>query len=121
MVAKYSFNPRQEHGQAVIYVAWYLINTRDLGLLFKLDTAKGFFCYADEDFSDKWNKEFGELEPSTSKSRSGWFILYANFTVKVVLSTMKAEYIALSQALHDVIPTMVLLEKMRKSHFQVIC
>ncbi|KAL7477191.1 hypothetical protein ACHAW6_003005 [Cyclotella cf. meneghiniana] len=30
MVAKYSSNPRQENGQAHIYIAWCLIQTHDL-------------------------------------------------------------------------------------------
>ena len=81
MVAKYSSNPKQEHGQAIIYIVRYLIKTRDLGLLFKPDPSKGFYCYADVDFSGEWNKDFAELDPSTAKSRSGWFILYANCPV----------------------------------------
>ncbi|KAL7479730.1 hypothetical protein ACHAW6_008691 [Cyclotella cf. meneghiniana] len=129
MVAKYSSNPKQEHGQAIIYIARYLIKTRDLGLHFKPDSSKGFYCYADADFSGEWNKEFAELDPSTAKSRSGWFILYANCPViwcsklqsQVALSTTEAEYIALSQALRDVIPIMALLHEMRERQFHVIC
>ncbi|KAL7474425.1 hypothetical protein ACHAW6_000398 [Cyclotella cf. meneghiniana] len=81
------------------------------------------------DFSGEWNKDFAELYPSTAKSTSGWFILYANCLViwssklqlQVALSTTEAEYIALSLALHDVIPIMALLEEMRERHFQIIC
>ena len=129
MVAKYSSNPKQEHGQTIVYIARYLIKTRDLGLHFKPDSSKGFYCYADADFSGEWNKEFAELDPSTAKSRSGWFILYANCPViwcsklqsQVALSTTEAEYIALSQALRDVIPIMALLHEMRERQFHVIC
>ncbi|KAL7487332.1 hypothetical protein ACHAW6_012942, partial [Cyclotella cf. meneghiniana] len=89
----------------------------------------GFYCYADTDFSGKWNNEFAELDPSTAKSRSDWFILYENFPViwcsklqsQVALSTTEAEYIALSQALCNVIPIMALLEEIRERHFQIIC
>jgi hypothetical protein len=119
MVAKYSSNPKQEHDQAIIYIVQYLINTRDLGLYFKPDSSKGFYCYADADFLGEWNKEFDEIDPSTAKSRSGWFILHANCPViwcsklqsQVALSTMEAEYIALSQALRDVIRIMALYRK----------
>ncbi|KAL7477853.1 hypothetical protein ACHAW6_003644 [Cyclotella cf. meneghiniana] len=129
MVAKYSSNPKQEHGQAIIYIVRYLIKTHDLGLHFKPDASKGFYCYADVDFSGEWNKDFAELDPSTAKSRSGWFILYANCPViwcskmqlQVALSITEAEYIALSQALCDVIPIMALLEEIREHHFQIIC
>jgi len=69
------------------------------------------------------------VDPSTAKSRSGWVIFYAECPVswasklqsQVVLSTTEAEYIALSQALRDVIPVMNLLQEMREQKFQVIC
>ncbi|KAL7487146.1 hypothetical protein ACHAW6_012746 [Cyclotella cf. meneghiniana] len=57
MVAKYSSKPRKEHGQAVIYI--------DLGLHFKPDPPKGFYCYDDANLSGEWNKDFAELDPST--------------------------------------------------------
>ncbi|KAL7483237.1 hypothetical protein ACHAW6_008887 [Cyclotella cf. meneghiniana] len=107
MVAKYSSNPRQEHGQAIFYIVRYLIKTWYLGLHFKTDPSKGLYCYANVDFSGEWNKDFAKLDPSTAISMSCWFILYANCPViwcsklhsQMALSTTKAEYIVLSQAL----------------------
>jgi len=69
------------------------------------------------------------VDPSTAKSRSGWIIFYAGCPVswasklqsQVALSTTEAEYIAMSQALCDVIPVMYLLQEMREREFQVIC
>ncbi len=69
------------------------------------------------------------MDPSTAKSRSGWIIFYAGCPVswasklqsQVALSTTEAEYIAMSQALHDVIPSMNLLQEMSERKFQVIC
>jgi hypothetical protein len=51
------------------------------------------------------------VDPSTAKSRSGWIVFYAACPVcwasklqsQVALSTTEAEYIAMSQALRDVI------------------
>ncbi|KAL7475205.1 hypothetical protein ACHAW6_001131, partial [Cyclotella cf. meneghiniana] len=80
-IAKYSSNPRQENSQAIIYIIRYLIKTWDLGLHFKPDPSKGFYCYADVDFSGEWNKDFAKLDPSTAKSRIGWFTLYATWPV----------------------------------------
>ena len=93
------------------------------------DPTKGFECYCDSNFSGLWNKEFAPVDPSTAKSRSGWIIFYAGCPVswtsklqsQVELSTTKAEYIAMSQALRDVIPVMNLLQEMREREFQVIC
>jgi hypothetical protein len=40
---------------------------------------------------------------------------------QIALSTTEDEYIAMSQALHDIIPIMNLLEEMREQNFKVIC
>jgi hypothetical protein len=128
-VAKYSSDPRQSHGEAILYLVCYLKKTRDIELKFMPDPTKGFECYCDSDFSGLWNKEFLSVDPRTAKSPSGWIIFYAGFPVswasklqsQVALSTTKAEYIAMSQALCGVIPVMNLLQEMREWTFQVIC
>jgi hypothetical protein len=128
-IAKYSSDPRQSHGEAILYLVRYLKKTRDLGLKFKPDPKKGFECYCDADFSGNWNKAFAPVDPSTAKSRSGWIIFYAGCPVswasklqsQVALSTTEAEYIAMSQSLRDVIPVMNLLQEMRERNYQVIC
>ncbi len=74
-VAKYSSDPRQSHGEAILYLVRYLKKTRDIGLKFTPDPTKGFECYCDSDFSGLWNKEFAPVDPSTAKSRSGWISL----------------------------------------------
>jgi hypothetical protein len=67
-IAKYSSDPRQSHGEAILYLVHYLKKTSDLGLKFKPDHKKGFECYCDADFSGNWNKAFAPVDPSTSKS-----------------------------------------------------
>ena len=57
------------------------------------------------------------IDPSTSKSRSGWIAFYAGFPIiwasklqsQVTLLTMEAKYISMSMALWDVIPLMELI------------
>ncbi len=100
----------------------------NLELKFKPDSKKVFECYCDADFSGNWNKEFAPIDPSTSKSQSGWIILYTGCPVpwasklqsQVALST-KAEYIAMSQVLCDVILIMNLLQERSEQDFKVIC
>ena len=46
-IAKYSFDPREPHGEAILYLVRYLKRTRDLGIRFKPDPEKGFECYSD--------------------------------------------------------------------------
>jgi hypothetical protein len=128
--AKYSSDPRTSHGETVLYLIHYLKKTRDLGLLFKPDPNKDFECYCDADFSGLCNRAFTPVDPSTSKSRSGWIIFYVGCPIswaskllsQVALYTTKAEeYITMSQALRDVIPNMGLLQEMREQDFKVLC
>jgi hypothetical protein len=127
-IAKYASDPKEIHGEAILYLVHYLKKTCDLGLKFKPDPGKGFKCFCDADFSGLWNKMFALVNPSTAKSQSGWIIFYAGCRVswasklqsQVALSTTEAEYIAMSQALRDVIPIMGLLQEMRERKFQVI-
>jgi hypothetical protein len=128
-IAKYSSDPRQSHGEAILYLVRYLKKTRNLGLKFKPDPKKGFECYCYADFSENWNREFAPVDPGTAKSRSGWIIFYLGCPIswasklqsQVMLSTTEVEYIAMSQALCDVIPVMNLLQEMREQDFKVIC
>ncbi len=69
------------------------------------------------------------MDSTTSKSQSGCIIFYAGSPIswasklqsQIAMSTTEAEYIAISQALHDVIPIMGLLQKMREQDFKVLC
>jgi hypothetical protein len=122
-------DPRQSHGEAILYLVRYLKKTCNLGLKFKPDPKKGFECYCDADFSGNWNREFAPMDPSTAKSQRGWIIFYAGCPVswasklqsQITLSTTEAKYIPMSQALRDVIPIMNLLQEMREQSFKVIC
>ncbi len=100
-----------------------------MGLRFKPDPTKGFECYCDADFSGLWNKAFAPVDPSTSKSQKGSIIFYAGCPIswasklqsQVALSTTEVEYIAMSQALCDVIPIMGLLQEIREQNSKVRC
>ncbi|KAL7479036.1 hypothetical protein ACHAW6_004783 [Cyclotella cf. meneghiniana] len=70
--------PQKEHGEAILYIIQYLIKTQDLELHFKPNSSEGFSCYADAVFSGECNRDFVQNDQSTTKSRRGWFILYAN-------------------------------------------
>jgi hypothetical protein len=128
-IAKYLSDPRYSHGEAILYLVCYLKKMRNLGLKFKPDPKKGFECYYDLDFSGNWSKEFAPVDPSTAKSRNRWIIFYSGCPIswasklqsQVTLSTTEAKYIAMSQALRDVIPIMILLQEMREQDFKVVC
>jgi hypothetical protein len=61
-LAKYSSDPREPHGEAVLYLIRYL------GTCFKPDRDKEFECYCDADFSGNWNRHLAPFDPSTAKS-----------------------------------------------------
>ncbi len=69
-IAKYSSDPRQSHGEAILYLIRYLKKSQDVGLKFKPDPKKGFKCYCDVDSSGNWNRKFAPMDPSTAKLRS---------------------------------------------------
>jgi hypothetical protein len=67
-IAKYTSDPRKTHEEAILYLARYLMKSRDLGIRFKPNSSKGFECYCDADFSGLWNKMLAPNNPSTAKS-----------------------------------------------------
>ncbi|KAL7483323.1 hypothetical protein ACHAW6_008977 [Cyclotella cf. meneghiniana] len=75
--AKYSAEPRPEHGEAIEYIVKYVRATCHVGIHFKPDASKGFHCYYNTDFAGNWNKEFTAMDPSISNSRNGWIVFYA--------------------------------------------
>ncbi|KAL7477566.1 LOW QUALITY PROTEIN: hypothetical protein ACHAW6_003369 [Cyclotella cf. meneghiniana] len=62
-MARYSSDPRQEHGEAILY-----IKTHHLSLKFRPDASKEFEYYCDADFAGNWNKVLTQIDPSTAKS-----------------------------------------------------
>jgi len=105
--AKFSSNPGPEHWKAAIRVLKYLGTTRDQGLEY---TSSG------KSAQDPWKLEVyvdadhgGDLD--TRKSRMGYIILLNGNIVsfasrmesRVTISTTMAEYIALSEAMKELI------------------
>jgi hypothetical protein len=117
------------HGDAILYPTRYLKKTPDIGVCFNPNPEKGFECYCDADFSGNWTAFIADVDPSTSKSRSGWVVLYAGCPIiwasklqsQTALSTTEAEYIAMSMSLCDVIPIMELIKDMKEHNIPVIC
>ena len=94
----------------------YLLGTKDKGIHFTPDPNRGLECFVDADFAGSWNANDAQ-NPENVLSRTGFVIMYAGCPIhwmsklqtEIALSTTEAEYIALSQALRDVIPMMALL------------
>ena len=102
--------------------------TRDKGIICNPANDKNYECWVDADFAGGFDHKIAGMDPTTSKSRSGWAITYAGCPVTwasklqmlMALSTMEAKYIVLSTACRELIPMLELMKEMHsyniKSH-----
>ena len=83
------------------------------------DNLKQLNCYVDADFAGAYTAEISN-DPTICRSRTGFVILYASCPVlwtsklqtEIALSTVEAEYIALSQSLRELIPMKEILKEL---------
>jgi hypothetical protein len=116
--ARFTISPMLSHERAVQRIGKYLLSSKDKGMIFKPDTSKGLECFVDADFAGGWSKTDAS-DTNTVLSRTGYVIMYAGcpliwcskLQTEIALSTTEAEYIALSQAMREVIPLMELLKE----------
>ena len=117
--ARFCTDPKLSHERAIRRIGKYLQGNKDKGIIFRPDKSKGLECFVDADFAGGWN----QTDPDNAEnvmSRTGFTIMYAGCPVtwcsklqtEIALSTAEAEYIALSQALREVIPAMRFLEEL---------
>ena len=115
--ASFSIDLKLCHEIAIKRIVHFLKHTENKGLFLMPDLAAGIKCYVDADFTSAWNTE-DSADPSSVYLRTGYIIMYADCPIlwlsrlqtEIALSTMEAEYIALSQAMWDLIPFMTLVE-----------
>jgi len=116
--ARFTHNPRNSHAQAVKRIIKYLAGTQDKGLTFKPDKKMKLDCYVDADFAGLWNYE-DDQDPVCVKSRTGYVFTLGGCPLTwssklqglVACSTLEAEYIALSQAMRELLPMQELLQE----------
>ena len=119
--ARFCINPMLSHERAINRIGKYLIGTASKGIIFKPDPTKGLECFVDADFAGGWNKA-DAIDAGTVMSRTGYVLTYAGCPLtwcsklqsEIALSTTEAEYIALSQALREVIPLITLLNEINE-------
>ena len=94
----------------------YLSHTRKEGIVYNTDTSKGLECYVEADFARGWQE--ANADADNVMPQTGMVIMYANCPIfwrsslqtEIALSTVEAEYIALSSALRQVLPLMKMME-----------
>jgi hypothetical protein len=110
--ARFTHNPKKVHGQALRRIARYLRSTKNEGLRFtKSDGPIKFDNFVDADFAGLFGIEDVQ-DPASAKSRTGYiFTLGGNpvhwvskLQTTIALSTVEAEYVALSMSLREFIP-----------------
>jgi hypothetical protein len=81
-------------------------------------------CYADASFAEEWVKSISEEESDTARSRT-CIVIYAGcplvwsskLQTEHAFSATEAEYVALSQALREVLPTLEILKELKRADF----
>jgi hypothetical protein len=119
--ARFVSEPKRSHERATIRLVRYLKSTKLRGIIFDPKPELGLECFVDADFAGGWTQADAD-NPEQVMSRTGFVIRYAGCPIgwcsklqtEIALSTAEAEYIALSQALREVIPLITLLEELGK-------
>ena len=127
--ARFSSNPRESHGKAVEYIAKYLANTRDEGIILDPDLNKSVETYADADFAGNWYKPDAEFDVNTARSRTGFILTYCACPITwastlqstIALSSTNAKYVLLSHSTRETIPLMGTIAEITRKGFDVKC
>ena len=118
-VARFGANPKQSHAKAVKQLLRYLKKTEDKGMIIKPQKNMELDLYVDADFCGLYKQE-EDTDPMVARSRSGYVITLGGCPVIwksslqkcATLSTLEAEYVALSDALKNFLPIKRLLSEM---------
>ncbi len=109
------------HEKAITWIGKYLLGTKEKGIKYKINQSKGLECYVGVNFVGGWDIT-DPHNASNLMSRTGFVIKYADCPIhcksklqtEISLSTAKAEYIALSTALREVIPLLMGMEEINE-------
>ena len=117
-VCRFSSAPKQSHASAVKTIIRYLKGTRDKGTIFKPTKDITVDLYVDADFCSLHGVE-DSRKPDSARSRTGYIIFIcgcpavwkSQLQTHISLSTLEAEYSALSYALKVLLPVKKLLQE----------
>ena len=121
--ARFAFAPKRSHELALIRIGQYLKGTENEGLIMKPLSPDKFHMdvHVDSDFLGVYGKE-ERTDPDNVRSRTGYVIMLNECPViwnshlqsAISVSTMMAEYHALSTAMREVIPLRNLIRVLSK-------
>ena len=109
-VAQFTSNPKQSHAPAVKMVIRYLSATSDQGIIFTPTTVFKVDFHMDADFAGLHGREPQDLSASAC-SHTGYIMFFCScpliwksqLQTETALSTVHAEYVALSSAIRKLI------------------
>jgi Reverse transcriptase (RNA-dependent DNA polymerase) len=115
--ARFSSNPKRSHEAALKRIGRYLVGTASRGLIIRPTTDFKVDCHVDADFAGIFNMEDAN-DPRSVRSRMGFMLTIGGVPILwqsklqplIALSTMEAEYIALSTALQSLLPLKAVLQ-----------
>ena len=116
-VARFSHNPKKSHASAVKTIVRYLNRTKNMGMIVKPPTGDlAIDCYVDADFAGLHGRD-PDYSPSSAKSRTGYIITMggcpilwkSHLQTEISLSTLEAEYSALSSSMRTLLPFRTML------------
>jgi hypothetical protein len=115
-VARFSHNPKKSHASAIKTIVRYLQRTYDKGMIVKPTGDLTLDCYVDADFAGLHRRD-PDSSPSSAKSRTGYIITLGGCPIlwkshlqsEISLSTLEAEYSALSSAMRTLLPLRAML------------
>ena len=118
-VARFTHAPKQSHAVAVKRIVRYLATTSNMGTIVKRSKNLNLDVFVDADFAGLYRSE-PDASVSAAKSRTGIVIQVGGCTIlcksklqtEVSLSTLEAEYSALSHSMRLLLPIRRLLLEM---------
>ena len=124
--ARFTENPKKEHGQAIRWLGRYLKETRDKGTILRPNRHKNLEVYVDADFAGNFDREDTQ-DRDTARSRHGYILMLhgcpltwkSQLQTEITLSSTESEYTGLSYALREAIPIMQTLTEMKKRGFPI--
>jgi hypothetical protein len=109
-VARFNSNPKKSHAKAIKMIVRYLKGTKTQGTIVKATGTLDIAMWADADFAGLHGAE-APTDRNCARSRTGWIICLGNCPLlwksqlqgPIALSTLEAEYVALSDGLRTVV------------------
>ena len=115
-VARFNHSPKRSHATAIKTIVRYLSRTIDQGTIVKPTGTLSLDCYVDADFAGLHNRD-PDRSNTAAKSRTGFIIMLGGCPIlwksqlqtEISLSTLEAEYSALSMSMRTLLPLRSLL------------